>query len=305
MFKVGGSLLIGVALVGVAFYVSNERRGAALAEGVFAEQQSASLRTYQVAKDSDKDGRSDWQEELEGTDPFTPDPAPTTTKTYKNVEEIFSEFSDDEDSKPKTFTDAFARSYMEELIRAKYSSNPPSDDEIVAEAVASVEKAVTYKQYGPADINIIPDSDDTDARAYGNALGGVLETSVIPREMNPFAVILKGQSENDPEMLKRLIVYVEAFAYLRDNVAALSVPHTLVQEHLELLNTLSAAHDAFVYLKDRMFNDSLLSFGYTLMLREKIDGLYPAVDRIEAAFSARNIYYANDEPGNKIFEFGT
>lgn len=306
IFRIGSSLLIGLTLVSVAFWVNQKSQTTTNSNGVFAASDAKQLRTYQVTGDTDGDGRSDWQEELEGTDPRVPDSAPTSTPTYNDLDEIFSELSNETDpdvAEPETFTDAFARSYIEQAVRSKYNESPASKDELVEDALASVENAVRYTTYSAGDLSIINDADASDMRTYGNELGAVLSTNVIPRDMNPYAVILQAQLDQDPELLQRLVVYVEAFAFLRDNVRAVSVPNTLVQEHLALLNTLSATHDVFVYLQNRMFDDPLLSFGYVITLMEKIDGMYPAVEAIEARFVANDIYYTKDEPGNKVFDF--
>ncbi len=307
--SISGALIFGVIIVAGAYFVRDEN--AATAQNSAAAVHVASgerYREYQPTKDTDGDGMSDWEEELAGTDPTTPNEAP---QTYENTALVLdriraSSSRGSTSDEPETFTERFSRAYLQQMVESKYGNGQSSSvdsEEVANRAVTSLEDAIQHTAYSPNDLTVIRDSDESDVRTYGNELGAILNTNLIPRGGHPYALITKALQDEDPELLKYLDVYIDAYGYLRDEMLTLSVPHTLVQEHLAILNVLSAIHDSFVMVRDNLFADPVLGVGHALSLVEHIDAYQPTVSEMRGAFEARDIYYTSGEPGTKIFDF--
>lgn len=303
VITIGGSLLLGAIIVSTAFLMRDNDASGAGNIGAIAVANADGIRTHIGTTDSDGDGRSDWQEELEGTDPLTPDEAPIRERGGTDIDALLEKGLNATSSEPKTFTEAFARSYIEELIRSKNSSSGISKETLVNQAVGSVEGAVLARVYSPSDLTIINNATESDVRTYGNELGAVLEQPVLPGGADPFAIMLKAMQDEDPEMASRLSAYRIGYKTIRDGVQSVPVPNTLVKEHLRLLNVFSSIHDSFAYLETRMFDDPLLAFGYYVKLVEKLEEMHVAVADIADALAEQNIYYTKEESGTMIFEF--
>jgi len=313
--SISGALLLGVFMTSAAFFMQEKQKrdyaanyAATVEEEATALKSAERLREYQPTKDSDNDGISDWKEKLQGTDPEIPN---EPKETYENTEAIINKIreaatgSSATSSRPNTFTDRFARSYLETLVRTKYSGDSADlpEDALVDDALTSIDRTITHTTYTANDLVIIQKASTSEIRTYGNEVGKILSTNLVPAGVDPYAIITKAVQDDDREMLKRLNVFIHAFSHLRDELLSVPVPPALVKEHLGLVNTFSIINDDLVTVRDKGLDDPLLGFGHGMSLIEHLNAVSPAVSRIREELETKEIYYTNEEPGTKIFDF--
>lgn len=283
-----GALFVAMALVSCAF-LTRERTGGTLAASIAVAD---SPRTYFETRDSDGDGMRDWEEDLYGTNPKTPDALarPTTTAAVKETI----------DDLPDTVTKQFAISFMSDYI-AKHGANSAFDDaakqEFLDEAVDYAQAETADRPFTAADLNVSGDSSPTAVRAYGNELARALTEHSISSRENELAILERALQSDDPADLAGLAEIRDSYQQTLSDVLVMPAPESLVAEHLELLNTVLALHNN-VAAFERSFDDALPAMVRFQRYPSDIEHLRQILSAISARLRERGATYSKEEPGS-------
>jgi hypothetical protein len=252
------------------------------------------LREYQETKDSDGDGLRDWFEELAGSNPTVSDVGATSSLASPSTTPFVAD----------TETEKFAVSFFEEVLRAHGGKNlSDSEKQAILDGSVSKFKSLNVDTlFTRADIVITESYDEGTIRAYGNAVGLPILTHGNKAANVKSELVLLGTalSEDDPSYLKDLSIIREGYERIIDDVRTVSVPEPLIDEHLLLLNALTAIRDDVVGF-EKTFEDPLVSYVRFKRYLSDAEALGRAVEGIRKELEGVRAVYQNDEPGSFFF----
>lgn len=228
--RVFGSFLIGMALVGGAYVVSNFGRPVAPSSpATVAISGGISERSYIPVTDVDANGIEDWREE------------------FVLQESIILPVADLEESlyeEPTTVTGQISEQFFESVLRTRMSGGiGPTEQDVVKKTADTVARlAVNDGLYNTHNIIVVPTSDQT-IRHYANAMGASITKNDIKEDYeNEITIMERAMQYEDADEIKRLIPHTSMYKALRDEALATPVPEALLKEHLDLINTYHALY---------------------------------------------------------------
>lgn len=252
-------------------------------------------RAYQDTKDGDGDGIADWEEELAGTDPLVPNerkPSPTPEEK-ETVDDL-----------PDTLTTRFSLQFMGNYIAQNAGDQSMTDDQkakFVGEMAEAAKLVVEDKPYTNIDIKIEGKTDTASIRAYGNALGAVMNRYPHPGG-DEVAITSEAVQKNDPARLAPLAPIIDAYALTIRDMKALPVPLPMANEHLALLNALQTVHNDIVAMQ-KVFDDPLPALIRVQSYTEtSLKALVESVQNVRIALELNGISYSEGEPGMLFFK---
>lgn len=270
---IAGSLTLAAALIIAAQYVTR------------APQPAPS-----VAVDTNAVPAQDWRSALDAIQAQAPHlpPTPGAEVTATLLQGAQS----------SNVTDTVARSLLVNLTDASsqgLGADTPTQNSIIAAAVARLPAAEPAKVYKTADLTIVADSKDAQ-KAYGNAVMVVFgkhqgATSVAV--LGAVSAALDGGTEAD---LAPLADIEANYAGLAADMARVAVPRSLVPLHLQAINSIStivsALADARYVIKDPLRGLQGLQ-QYQLRLGE----VGRVLTAIATSLNKGGILFTKDEPG--------
>lgn len=280
--RVGGAVVLGALLIGVAAFSSSSNPESQAGTVVIATEP----RAYQEVVDKDSDGLPDWEENLLGSDPLTKNERPTPQAQATQEE-------------PLTSTDLFSRQFFGEYLSRKGSGETFTDTEKESFIKRSLSNmgATAPKEpvFTEADILISTDTAPESVRAYGNALGSALLRNPVENENE--AVILKRaiDSENEDE-LRKLDPIIFAYTQMVEDVRALSVPTSMKQEHLSLLNALLSLKTTIIAMRGAL-HDPMPALMRLRGYAQEVERLQAALVAQKTAFATQQVVFTNTEMG--------
>ena len=295
--RIGVPVFVGIALIGAAFYVrQSEVSKASASDQVIAVVSSEKLRAYQETKDTDGDGVRDWLEELHGTDPMVFDEKIeiVTVSEESGEQSIYKE--------PTTFTGRFAQAFFKEMIltQAGVEGPPPKTQEaLITEAVNTIVHEAQDVLYVQKDIDVLYDTDFVHLREYGNELAFIFTKNLVSDDPEP-VILQRALDTNNPDELSKLEPIAHAYQEMENDLQAISVPSSLIKEHLDLLNAVAALREDVAAMQ-RAFIDPLYTMARMKRYEDDADGLYLSLNNMRAIFERENIFYTDDELGSLFF----
>jgi hypothetical protein len=193
-YRVGISLLIGVALVSSAYFLRDDVSAEGNNEAVVVAGDP--LRMYQETADTDGDGIRDWEEELDGTDIYTanaPRERASTTEKFQ----------------VKSKTDKFAVDFFSQYLlkKGKDGAITPQELQSVIEAgVAEIEDLNANTIFTREDVSVGTDSSFSAIREYGNQVGNaiVINGKVAKGSKSEAEIVNDALTQENAEILKQL-----------------------------------------------------------------------------------------------------
>lgn len=240
----------GALIYGAYYYSTNP-----LIKSVDAESTEELLKVYAV-KDSDKDGLTDWEEALYGTDPTNAYSVKMGVSDQEAVSQglIELKFKSQEipstpvdvpgiDAKPDTITDKFARELFAEYLTFKkqnVTATPEDLELLVTTAMESLVNNYTIKDaYSLNDVARVS-IDTVSLEDYATSMSQTIKTIVTPREADPLQRFSDALVRDD----KTGYVYVKDVGAVFTRLAAAfiktPVPTVVASSHLELANAMNA-----------------------------------------------------------------
>lgn len=274
--RISIALLFAAVLISVALFLradtptSAENREAAVA--VVAPERQALPEL-----DQNNDGVPDWQEALQITEPLEITGEPTDGYTP-----------------PDTLTEQFALDFFQDIVRSEnYGAFGTSPDELVANAANALAEEVTDTLYVPKDV-IIGDNNSPEAlTAYGEAIAAIMTSyseDSAQSEADIFMQALRSQNEED---LTKLDGKILAYTNYVEKTKALTVPSSMVREHLDLLNSYQAIQSDIAAMRDS-FSDPMLALLRMKRYQDDATGLLLAINNLYTALVNQNITWDSD-----------
>lgn len=289
IFRVGGALLIGAALIGGAFYI--EHHGIANSQAATSPAlvvANDTVRSVQTSTDTDGDGIPDWEEELQGSDPLTF----TTFASSTNPETIEEAYIP-----PTTVTGKFSEVFLEDMIRAGAGREMTEEEknQLVQRAAQTIKNEIKDTLYTQAQMRVAPSDDLTSLREYGNTVSTIIEKHPAPKE-HELAILQRAFQQEDPSILEGLAPIEQGYASMIADMLQVEVPRTLLKEHTDLVNAMSMIREDIGSMQ-LAFEDPIPALLRTQRYEEDVRGLAYVLINISAALKSRGIIYTSDEPG--------
>jgi len=266
--KVQGSILMGLALVGGAYIVSNFGTGR-ISKQVTQPTQVvyvAEPREYINVYDSNNDGIEDWREE------FARGTTVVINNTANNSQTNFE---------PTTVTDNLSVQFMETVLRSRGQGAAvgTSLDNIVNQTTERAQNLTRDRIYNARDVIVIPTNNES-IRTYGNTMGSALIDYNPPDAEDELTVINRALQNDDPSELEKLKPVYEMYGQLRDRALNTPVPDQFLKEHLDLINVYNALYHT-LNEATLIFEDPVVALMRVKRYQDDATGL---------AISLRNMY---------------
>lgn len=251
-----GAIGLAVAILGIAAYLVLPNKQSTVP--TVPDPSLASAR--EIARtDADGDGLLDWEETLIGTDPAKVDsdgdgtsdgdeviakrnpliPGPSDLVSDASVE-AFARNAGTETKAPGTLTDQAAKDLFGTYMAYKQSGTMDKEHQaqLVATLVDSAKKEVFTVKYGPTDLSIIKDDSDADRRAYYAKIQGILKNAYESNDNSEPELVTIGRAidSGNPEDMRKVELMVAMYKKLSSDLAAIRVPASAAQVHLNFLN---------------------------------------------------------------------
>lgn len=226
--RVFGSFLVGIALVGGAYVVSNFGRpvvqntpATVIISGDLNE------RAYIPVTDTDGNGIEDWREEF-------------VLKESIILPTIIDEIAYEE---PTTLTGQISEQFFESVLRTRMSGGiGPTEQDVVNRTAETVSRLATNDGlYNTHQIIVVPTTNQT-IRNYANTMGASITLNDIEDYENEITIMERAMQYEDAEEIKRLVPHASMYLALRNDALATPVPEAFVKQHLDLVNSYHALY---------------------------------------------------------------
>ena len=221
---------------------------------------------------------------------------------------INSGLSGDQSSTTQTFlgaaqssniTDTVARTLLVNLSQAKsqgLGSDIPTQEKLIEEAVARIERERGTPAYTTEDIAVVGDNSKVAMKAYGNEVITAVTRHPEANFSNTILAIGIALENLNPSKLIDLEKVQKEYRGLAHDLLAISAPSSLSPFHLKIVNNLSLMAGTYDDMK-LIFKDPLLGLaGFQLYqgLNNETARLFTSVAQ---QFAENGILFSKDEPG--------
>jgi len=280
--RIAGAFLIGSILVAGSFVVASgkkmDQKNSELAAVAAVE------RTHIEITDENLDGVPDWQEVLQKSDPIV---LPQASSTYEA---------------PTTVTGKFALTFFEDFLRSKnYGAFGDTQEELIAEATATLVKQAVDELFTKDDLIIIPKTDAATLKAYGNYVASIPLGQESGKD-NEAIILQDAVRYNDPERLKDLEPIALSYVNMVKLMLETPVPVTYVNEHLDLLNAYNAVREDIKGMQ-KLNEDPMYTFLRLKRYQDDVLGLANAVTNLFNALYLEDIRWDENDPVSKLVGF--
>jgi len=294
-------------------------RGSKEASSVGITTQETPERVVVTEKDTDGDGLKDWEEALYGTNPNLTDTdgdgisdseekLADEERTLEEQQQLLADItsladSEDPEFKSLPYTDQVSRSLLTQYLALKQSGTP-----ITGSALFSLIQNIpeyqapplTVPVYTENDIFISQSSDTTALRTYGNNLGSLL---VVPDGENPESELLVLltfiQTREQGVLGDGLADVIQRYTNVLNGMKNISVPKTLSQKHLTLMNALAKVRSDLELFKN-LDEDPFLALSAVQNYNKDSTARATAFASIYSYLTEQGITYDESEPGFRL-----
>lgn len=266
-----------------------------------------------LSKDQDGDDLKDWEEELWHTDALKPDTDGDGTGDGEEVklgrdpskagpDDALDKETIENKTVPGggswTETDRLSRELFAKYLAIKQSGAPftaADEEKLLTDTVGQYRAPERKKVYTESDIVLSATDDDTALRAYGNAIGTVINAHKVDEEdeLTIFERALQNEDEID---LANLENRVKRYESILVGFKAIPVPKRTRVLHVALLNSI----EGFVESVEGMalaFTDPVRSLSLAALYPNAVEELTEAMESISSLLAQRQIVFREEEPG--------
>ena len=270
--KVVGAFIIGFALVGGAYTVSNFGKSTYVPTSQEANAiSSAPLRVAIDVEDADNNGIEDWRDAFVTTEPIVVDTTGSEGEEYVP---------------PNTLTGKLGINFVQNIVRAKgYGAFGPSQDEVISNTINDLERQTSFLIYDTPDIQIMQEWQEQDIRTYANAVASAMTRNNNADLEFELAILQDIVNRNDRSRMAEIESLATVYRNTLKDTLAIPVPEIFVKQHLDLINTylaiqkdieamtLSFDDPAYALLRLKRYEDD--SRGLYLALQNMYTSLEP------------------------------
>lgn len=195
-------------------------------------------------------------------------------------------------------TDSVGRTLLVNLGEAKaqgLGSDVPTQEKIVANALAKIEPSQEVTLYSTSNLTIVPDSPET-LRAYGNSFVTTVERYPGASLDNTLVTIGEAIDSNTQAKLAPLATIGAAYHNIAESLALLPVPQTLVPLHLQIVNNYARIAATYPDLQATL-TDPLRGIGGLKLYQSLTQETGRLFINIAQAFEKNGILFSENEPG--------
>lgn len=294
-FRIGLALVFGIFLVTGALFVRDHMVTADSNNPNDISNLVANriLREYQDPKDTDGDGRKDWEETLTGTNPNgIDDIGSTTASTTLNT-----------GYGPTTMTQKFAVEFFDTFIRARKNNTPLSPAEqatLVEQTARKFANENTNKLYTKGDIDIV-DNGGGALFTYANTVGSLVMTHNPKKHLENEAIIMKKAVDADkPELLADLTLISKAYTDIVTDLLLVPVPEENATEHVLLINSFAAVRDDVLGMQ-QVFTDPMFAYIRVKRYQDDVNGLANSIEAVRAVLEEKDLIFDKYDAGSFFF----
>lgn len=276
---------LGVLVLGTSFSLYLYQKSSTT-----ASNQANSLEVVTIEdlnnKDGDGDGVKDWEEALWGTDPHKSDSNGTGVSDSEFIAKKRESITGSVVAQRKatgTITDTFSQQLFTSITSLSQSGGYSKDtvDSLAQSTASNLTTPKDVTRYTTNDIKTVVDSPQATVN-YKSALkktGTGLDISSLGNEVN-----LLAQSINKPknsELEQKLILISTTYALLGERTARVTVPISILDSHLELVNAYYGLSVAITGLS-LLYNDPVQSVQALALYKSETSKLFEATEKISA-----------------------
>ena len=271
--RIGGAAVLGILVILVALYFRNTGNQD-VSSGITVVENTP------VERPSQRDLEDTWEQVLQDR-----------TQVTKITADPSIEVGD-------TYTDTFARSFFESYIRNSSSGTltDANTEQFLNTSLASLSDKVENDYFTKEDITVGPGT-SVYLRAYGNTIAGIIRAHQPEGEeeiLQFFETALESKNAADFEKLQ---VFVDSYDSALQQILAVSVPPTLIEEHLGFLNSTLAIRNDIEGMR-LGHEDPLYAAVRVGRYQTDLESLYAALTDIYLYIYRQGIRYTEDEPGS-------
>ncbi len=294
--KIVGAFLVGFAMVAGAYTVSNFGKSytgvtPAIAP-IVSEQQAAPIRSAIEVTDEDGNGIEDWRDEFVTTEPI-----------------ILNREETEEYTPPDTVTGQMGIDFIQDIVRARgYGEFGMSDEEVINDTISNLQYQTSHSIYDTPDVIINTTWTAEDIKTYANEMAqAILNNSTTELDHELF-ILRDIMNRSDKSRFDELQTIAEMYRLTKEEMLTISVPQSLVKEHLDIINTMHAVHNdiigmtlsyddpAYTLLRLKRYEDDVIG------MRISLENLYFSLEPYASLFVAEDpaLYFVQFAPVNNL-----
>lgn len=267
-------------------------------------------------QDSDHDGLKDWEEVLWKTDPHNPDTDGDGTSDGEEVREgrnptkagpndkldtsIASSTSNMLSTEGLTDTQVFSRQLFAEYLKLQQQDggqiSEASQQYLIDNFLTKVPEATPLKIYTRKDIKITQGNSTADLKAYANAMGRVLKNNPAKGAENELVILKRAIDNNDKSELKKIDASIAGDASTLKGFLTVSVPESLVGQHLNIINNFGATDESIKGLR-KIFDDPITTISNLSAYNRRTDMLKNSIQSMINEFVQKGIIFSPKDDG--------
>ena len=318
--------VIGIGAVSFAVYATKNNSGAkpdSFLSVSSPENNSDTIKLVENAlqknsqRDNDADGLLNWEETLWGTDQNNPDSDGDGTKDGEEAKQNRNPLKSGPDDKLSTVgsgnsgaktgsgtnveletteTAKVGRDLFASYLEAKRLGMPldaNTQKQIIQQAFLNKSIGVEFKQYAPANVIIVADSD---YKKYGNDLGLAFQAGATQNSVSEIEILNKALTEENPVEITKLDPIISGYSAILNKLTIVATPRELVEQHLELLNSVSRVLANIKGLR-LMFEDPMVGLAGVSNYYKDIESFKTAIGNIKSVFDGMGVTFGQGENG--------
>lgn len=266
-----------------------------------------------LSKDQDGDGLKDWEEELWHTDAQKPDtdgdgtPDGEEVRLGRNpVKAGPDDALDKETIENKTVpgggswteTDRLSRELFAKYLSIKQSGAPftaEDEEKLLTDFLSRYPESRPSTLYAEKDIVLAATDDETALRAYGNALGKVINAHKEGGE-NELIIFERALQNEDEIDLQNLDARIKRYEAMLSDFKAIPSPKSAAALHIALLNSIEGLRESVAGMAVA-FTDSVRTLSAGVAYPTAIENLTKTLADISTLLKERGVVFGENEPG--------
>lgn len=270
--RIAVAFVVGLTMAGGAYMLSKNSESKEASNQLIVSAENP-VRQFISVADEDRDGLPDWQNSLS----------------------IHTINLDEEQEDTRTSSLAVELATLTTATEA-------SPDSILASIGGELAFEALDNEYTPLDIKIIEDNSQASLRSYGNKVADIALKNAPPAGTeDELTVLNRALVRNDPDILNNLSPTILSYERMIGEMLVMSVPSSMVREHLSLLNVYQAILNDIKGFQG-VFEDALPAMMRFRRYQADVEALYVALNLVYLRLHNEGIVWA---PTDKASQFIT